>query len=186
MADISAATVMKLRKMSGQGMMDCKKALTETDGDLDKAMEILKEKGLATMAKRAERDCTEGRVIAAASDDKKNVAVASICCETDFVAKSDDFIALAETMTPITLTCAGTDGADAINDTEVDGKKFNGYRDKEGMAAFEKEMAPLANEEVKIKFPKLTLDDINMDQYDPEDLDILVTFGIIQDDVESE
>ena len=125
MADISAATVMKLRKISGQGMMDCKKALAETDGDLDKAMEILKEKGLATMAKRAARDCTEGRVVAMASDDKKIVAVASICCETDFVAKSDDFIALAETMAPLTLTCAGTEGAEAINNTEVDGKKFS-------------------------------------------------------------
>ena len=125
MAEITAATVMKLRKMSGQGMMDCKKALTETGGDLDKSMEILKKKGLATMAKRAARDCTEGRVVATASDDKKSVALASICCETDFVAKSDGFIALAETMAPIILTCAATEGADAINDAEVDGKKFS-------------------------------------------------------------
>ena len=59
MADISAAMVMKLRKMSGQGMMDCKKALQETDGDVEKAMDLLRKKGLATLAKRAGRDTSE-------------------------------------------------------------------------------------------------------------------------------
>ncbi|MCK4999600.1 MAG: translation elongation factor Ts [Anaerohalosphaera sp.] len=125
MADISAATVMKLRKMSGQGMMDCKNALAETDGDLDKAMEILKKKGMATMAKRAARDTTQGKIVTMASDDKKTVAMASLCCETDFVAKSDDFLALAEVMAPLTLTCEGTEGADAINNAKVDGKLFS-------------------------------------------------------------
>ena len=125
MAEISAATVMKLRKMSGQGMMDCKKALAETDGDLDAAMEVLKKKGLATMAKRAARDTSQGRIVTMASDDSKKVAMASLCCETDFVAKSDDFIALTEVMAPVTLTCEGTEGADAINNAEVDGKPFS-------------------------------------------------------------
>ena len=63
MAEISASLVMKLRKMSGQGMMDCKKALTETNGDIDEAMALLRKKGLATLEKRAGRETTEGKVV---------------------------------------------------------------------------------------------------------------------------
>ena len=91
MAEITAATVMKLRKMSGQGMMDCKKALAETDGDLDAAMQLLRKKGLATLEKRAGRDTTEGKVLCSVSDDCKTGVMVSLCCETDFVAKGDDF-----------------------------------------------------------------------------------------------
>jgi len=71
MAEISAATVVKLRKLSGQGMMDCKQALTEANGDMDQAMQILRKKGLATLAKRAERETSEGRVISKLTDDGK-------------------------------------------------------------------------------------------------------------------
>ena len=79
-----------------------------------------------------------------------------------------------------------TSTLDKYSKAEVDGKKFNGYRDKEGMANFEKEMKPLADEEIALVFPKLSFEDIDMDQYTPEDLDILVYFGIVQDDVELE
>jgi elongation factor Ts len=125
MADIAAATVMKLRKMSGQGMMDCKQALTESDGDLDKAMEILRKKGLATLAKRAERETSQGLVITKASDGGKTVALASLCCETDFVAKSEDFVAAAEKLGDYCLACPQETGTDVLAETELDGKKFS-------------------------------------------------------------
>ena len=96
MAEISASVVVKLRKMSGQGMMDCKKALEEANGDMDRAMGILRKKGLATLARRAERETSEGAVVSWLSDDGKEAALATLCCETDFVAKSDDFIKLAQ------------------------------------------------------------------------------------------
>jgi len=124
MADIAAATVMKLRKMSGQGMMDCKQALTESDGDLDKAMDILRKKGLATLAKRAERETSEGLVISKASADGKTVVFAALCCETDFVTKSDDFAAAAEKLKDYCMACAQDTGTDALAETELDGKKF--------------------------------------------------------------
>jgi len=97
MAEISAAMVMKLRKMSGQGMMDCKKALSDTDGDVEKALDLLRKKGLATLAKRAGRDTSEGLIVTKVSPDGKTATLATLCCETDFVAKSDDFVATAKT-----------------------------------------------------------------------------------------
>ncbi len=125
MAEISAATVMKLRKMSGQGMMDCKKALGEANGDMDAAMEILRKKGLATMEKRAGRDTSEGLVITKASDDGKTVALACLCCETDFVAKSDDFIEAADKLGDYCMACSDDNCSDALLNTEVDGVAFN-------------------------------------------------------------
>jgi elongation factor Ts len=86
MAEISASIVMKLRKLSGQGMMDCKKALEDTDGDMEKALDMLRKKGLATMAKRADKDTSEGRLFKALSPDGRVAAMAMLCCETDFVA----------------------------------------------------------------------------------------------------
>jgi elongation factor Ts len=125
MADISAAMVMRLRKMSGQGMMDCKKALQETDGDLEKAMDLLRKKGLATLAKRAGRDTSEGLVVCKTSDDGKTAAMATLCCETDFVAKSDDFIATAKSLADFALACPQDEGVENILETSVDGKTFN-------------------------------------------------------------
>lgn len=125
MAEITAAVVMKLRKMSGQGMMDCKKALAETDGDLDAAMAILRKKGLATMEKRAGRETSEGLVITKASDDGKTVALASLCCETDFVSKSDGFKAAAAQLGDYAMVCTADEGGEALSETEVDGKKFS-------------------------------------------------------------
>ena len=87
MADIS-----KLRTMTGAGMMDCKKALTEANGDFDKAVELIRKRGQAIAAKRSDRDAAEGCVLAAANGDF--AAIVAVKCETDFVAKNADFIAL--------------------------------------------------------------------------------------------
>lgn len=125
MTEISASMVMKLRKMSGQGMMDCKRALQEANGDIEQAMGILRKKGLATLAKRAERETSEGTVVCRASEDGKTAAMATLCCETDFVAKSDDFVAASKTLADAALACPADEGTDNILDTIVDGKKFN-------------------------------------------------------------
>ncbi|MHC4111920.1 MAG: translation elongation factor Ts [Planctomycetota bacterium] len=125
MTEISASMVMKLRKMSGQGMMDCKRALQEANGDIEQAMGILRKKGLATLAKRAERETSEGTVVCKVSEDGKVAAMATLCCETDFVAKSDDFVAAAKTLADAALTCPADEGTDNILDTIVDGKKFS-------------------------------------------------------------
>lgn len=125
MAEITAAAVMKLRKMSGQGMMDCKKALGETDGDLDKAMELLRKKGLATLEKRAGRDTTEGRVLCQTADDGKTAVMVSLCCETDFVAKSDEFVEVAKKLLQCGFAAPVEQGGEALMDVECDGRKFS-------------------------------------------------------------
>ncbi|HSP11549.1 MAG TPA: translation elongation factor Ts [Salegentibacter sp.] len=95
MAKITAAEVNKLRKATGAGMMDCKKALVETDGDFDKAIEVLRKKGQKVAAKRADRDSAEGAAIAKTNADNTKGVLISLNCETDFVAKNDDFVKLA-------------------------------------------------------------------------------------------
>ena len=124
MAEITAATVMKLRKMSGQGMMDCKKALSETDGDLDAAMQLLRKKGLATLEKRAGRDTTEGKVLCEVTEDKKTAVRVSLCCETDFVAKNDDFCEAAGKLLQCGFAAPVDEGGQALAAIEVDGRKF--------------------------------------------------------------
>jgi len=125
MTEIPAAMVMKLRKMSGQGMMDCKRALQEANGDIEQAMGILRKKGLATLAKRAERETSEGTVVCKASKDGKAAAMATLCCETDFVAKSDNFVAAAQALTNFALACPADEGPDNILNTTIDEKKFS-------------------------------------------------------------
>jgi elongation factor Ts len=95
MANITAAEVNKLRQSTGAGMMDCKKALVEAEGDFDKAIDILRKKGQKVAANRADRDSSEGAVIACVNDDNTKGAIISLNCETDFVAKNDAFVALA-------------------------------------------------------------------------------------------
>jgi elongation factor Ts len=124
MAEISASVVVKLRKMSGQGMMDCKKALEEADGNMDKAMEILRKKGLATLAKRAERETSEGAVVSWQSQNGKEAALATLCCETDFVAKSDDFVQLARDIRDYIASASAVQGAEAVLQTIIAGKTF--------------------------------------------------------------
>lgn len=88
---ISAKDVKKLRDLTGAGMMDCKKALNEADGDMDRAVEILRKKGQKVSEKRADREANQGLVVTRISDDGKKAAVLEINCETDFVARNDDF-----------------------------------------------------------------------------------------------
>ena len=92
---ISAAMVKELREKTGAGMMDCKKALVEVDGDLEKAVDWLRQKGMAKAAKKSGRATSEGLVMAAVSADGKTVAMSALLCETDFVARGEQFEALA-------------------------------------------------------------------------------------------
>lgn len=88
---ISAQDVNKLRQMTGAGMMDCKKALTEADGDFEKAIEILRKKGQKVSASRSDKEAREGSVFVKTSDDNKEAVLVALNCETDFVAKNDEF-----------------------------------------------------------------------------------------------
>lgn len=88
---ISAKDVMKLREATGAGMMDCKKALTEADGDFDRAVEILRKKGQKVSEKRADREANQGLILINVSEDHSKAAAIEINCETDFVARNDDF-----------------------------------------------------------------------------------------------
>ena len=98
---ITAADVKALRDKTGAGMMECKKALTEANGDAAEAEKILKEKGLAAVAKRAERATSEGRIFIRQNGDK--IVVAEVTCETDFVAKNTDFVALGEKILDVAI-----------------------------------------------------------------------------------
>ena len=93
---ITAQEVNKLRQMTGAGMMDCKKALVEADGDFDKAIEILRKKGQKVSEKRADRQTSEGSVFIKTSDDGKQAVLIALGCETDFVAKNDEFQSLGQ------------------------------------------------------------------------------------------
>jgi elongation factor Ts len=92
---ITTADISKLRQMTGAGMMDCKNALTESDGDFDKAIEIIRKKGQAVAMKRADRDASEGAVVCRTSPDGKKAVMIALNCETDFVAKNEGFVQLA-------------------------------------------------------------------------------------------
>lgn len=100
---ITAALVKELRDKTGAGMMDCKKALTETDGDIDKAMDVLREKGLSKATKKADRIAAEGLVTVAFSEDHKQAAVVEINSETDFVAKNPEFVEFVNKVADIVL-----------------------------------------------------------------------------------
>lgn len=100
---ISAKDVKQLRDQTGAGMMDCKKALAEAEGDFDKAIEILRLKGQKLSLKRADREAKEGAVIAMVSDDHTNGVVIKLSCETDFVAKNEDFVAFATAIAQLAL-----------------------------------------------------------------------------------
>lgn len=93
---ITASQVNELRQKSGAGMMDCKNALKEAEGDIEKAMEILRKKGASVAAKRADRSASEGVIFSQVSDDKTVGTIVEVNCETDFVGKSEDFLAFAK------------------------------------------------------------------------------------------
>jgi elongation factor Ts len=94
--EISTADVVKLRKATGAGMMDCKNALADAEGNFDRAVEIIREKGKLVASKRADRESSEGAVLAKVSADKSFGAIISLNCETDFVAKNENFVALTD------------------------------------------------------------------------------------------
>ena len=109
--DISAAEVVKLRKATGAGMMDCKTALNDAGGNFDRAIEIIREKGKLIASKRADRESSEGVVLAKVSEDKSFGAILSLNCETDFVAKNENFILLTEKILNLAIAnkCANID-----------------------------------------------------------------------------
>ena len=118
MGNISASDVGKLRKQTGSGMMDCKKALVEANGDFDLAVDILRKKGQKVAAKRADRQAMEGVVIAKTNDDKSKAILISLNCETDFVAKNEDFIAIAQDILD-TAVSADLSSAESIHDLKL-------------------------------------------------------------------
>ncbi len=106
---VTAQMVKELREMTGSGMMDCKKALVEADGDMDQAIEILKEKGLAKAEKKAGRIAAMGLVKTAFSEDGKTAAIVEVNSETDFVAKNDEFIGFVEGLAKLALNAESND-----------------------------------------------------------------------------
>tara|TARA_R110000868_G_scaffold235273_2_gene489022 strand:+ start:8380 stop:9213 length:834 start_codon:yes stop_codon:yes gene_type:complete len=109
---ISAADVKKLRDMTGAGMMDCKKALSEANGDFDQAVDLLRKKGQKLADKRADREAKEGLIITKISDDAKKASTIEINCETDFVARNEDFQATADSF----LNAAFDNNIDSVDD----------------------------------------------------------------------
>jgi len=104
MSNITAAEVSRLRKTTGAGMMDCKKALQEADGNFDKAIEIIRKKGQAVANKRADREATEGVVLSRINQAGNKVAIVVLNCETDFVAKNEAFIEFTDQILQLALS----------------------------------------------------------------------------------
>lgn len=116
----TTADVVKLRKVSGAGMMDCKNALKDAEGNFDKALEIIREKGKLIANKRADRDAAEGVALAKATEDGKFGAIVVLNCETDFVAKNESFVAFAEKILAKALE-AKPESLEALKALEIDG-----------------------------------------------------------------
>jgi elongation factor Ts len=123
MAEITAKMVKDLRTKTGAGMMDCKKALVAADGDVEKAVEELRKRGLANADKKGSRNAAEGVVNIVISDDNKTATISEINCETDFVAKNADFQGFVTSTTTHIQTIAPAD-VDALLNSEFNGAKF--------------------------------------------------------------
>jgi len=131
----TAADVKKLRDLTGAGMMDCKKALEESNGDFDGAIESLRKKGQKISDKRADREAKEGVVIALVSEDASKGIVVRVSCETDFVAKNQDFIAFVQSIANTALAAFPAD-REALLATELDGLSISGrLAEKTGVIA---------------------------------------------------
>lgn len=124
MSTISAADVNKLRQMTGAGMMDCKKALTETNGDFDAAVDFLRKKGAKVSAARADRDAKEGAIIAKTSADNKLGIIIQLSCETDFVAKNEDFVKFTNSIADLALAHKPAT-ADALKALDLGGQPLS-------------------------------------------------------------
>lgn len=118
---ITAADVNKLRQMTGAGMMDCKNALVESEGDFDKAIDILRKKGQKLALKRADRDANQGIVIAKVTGDKTFGAIIMLNCETDFVAKNEEFIDFANKVIDLAIKAKPAD-LDALKALTINGR----------------------------------------------------------------
>jgi elongation factor Ts len=120
-AEITAQAVKALRDQTGAGMMDCKRVLKDADGDLKKAVELLRERGLAKAGKREGRATTEGAIAIALAS--ASGGIVEVGCETDFVARTDDFVKLVEALAGAVATDPNSGGVDALLDAEVNGEK---------------------------------------------------------------
>ncbi len=116
---ITAAQVNELRQKTGAGMMDCKKALTEANGDFEKAIEILRKKGASVASKRAEKSANEGIIVTKISDDNKKASIIEVNCETDFVAKSEDFVKLAKAVVEAAFNSESSDAKQLLESDKV-------------------------------------------------------------------
>ncbi|MDD4190406.1 MAG: translation elongation factor Ts [Mangrovibacterium sp.] len=123
---ITAADVMKLRKVTGAGMMDCKNALNEANGDFDRAIEIIRERGKLVASKRSDRESNEGVVLARVSDDRTFGAVIVLNCETDFVAKNEGFIALTGKFLDLAVSKRAA-CLDALKTLDLDGRTVEAH-----------------------------------------------------------
>ena len=119
--NITASQVNELRQMTGAGMMDCKKALVETDGDIQAAIDILRKKGMAKAAKRADRNASEGCVLSKCTDDHKYAAIIMVNCETDFVANNADFVKFTTDVLNMAVANRVTD-IEALKAMTIDGQ----------------------------------------------------------------
>ena len=117
---VTMSDISKLRKLTGAGMMDCKKALEETNCDMDAAVEIIRKKGQAVAAKREDREASEGCVLSAATADF--CAIVALKCETDFVAKNEGFVALTKAILDAAVA-AKAKSLDEVKELEVNGRK---------------------------------------------------------------
>ncbi len=119
----TTADVVKLRKVTGAGMMDCKGALADADGNFERAVEIIREKGKLVANKRADRDAAEGVVLAKVSDDKKFGAMVVLNCETDFVAKNENFVAFADSILKAALE-NNADSLETVKSLNLNGRSI--------------------------------------------------------------
>ncbi|MGI8893658.1 MAG: translation elongation factor Ts [Bacteroidia bacterium] len=123
---ITASDVNKLRQKTGAGMMDCKKALMEANGDFEAAIDYLRKKGQKVAINRSDREATEGVIMAKASDDNKKGVIVMVNCETDFVAKNQDFITFTEKIAKVALA-NNVRSAEDLKEMEMDGTKISDH-----------------------------------------------------------
>ena len=121
---ISAQDVKKLREATGVGMMDCKKALVEADGDFDQAVEILRKKGQKVAAQRSDREASEGAIVTATTDDGATGVIAEVNSETDFVARNDEFVTFAQSVADALLAARPASVEAARESVQVNGQSL--------------------------------------------------------------
>jgi elongation factor Ts len=146
---ITAQDINKLRQATGAGMMDCRKALTETGGDFEAAIDWLRKQGQKVAAKRSDREAKEGVVVAKTTDDHKTGFIVTISCETDFVSKNSDFVAFAQSIADAAVA-NNVKSAEELNEVSINGAKvsdlindkLSSIGEKIGVARFERIEAP--------------------------------------------